>query len=163
MKLRGYCHKFSDNISTDAIIAGKYFHLRSNISELAKHTLEDEDPDFVKNVREGDFIVAGANFGCGSSREHAPTVIKLCGISAVLAKSFARIFYRNCINLGLLPIECNTSSIEQGELIEIDLEAGSIKTKKGDIQFSPPSPQMLKILDDGGLIEHIKKYGDIKI
>lgn len=165
MKLVGICHKFGDDISTDLIIPGRFFHLRSNLPELAKHLMEDVDPDFVKKVKPGDFIVAGRNFGCGSSREHAPTIIKMAGIQAVIANSFARIFYRNSINLGLLPIEADTEGLEEGDSLEIDLEKGIIKNKRDgqERRFLPLSPPLLAILSDGGLISHIKKHGRIKI
>jgi len=165
MKLSGISHKFGDNISTDLIIPGRYFHLRSNLLELAKHLMEDADPEFVNRVKLGDFIVAGRNFGCGSSREHAPTIIKMAGISVVIAKSFARIFYRNSINLGLLPIETDTDGLQEGDSLEIDIAKGIIKNNSSDKEtsFLPPSPEMLKILSDGGLIAHIKKYGGIQI
>jgi len=101
MRLRGKVWKFGDNISTDHIAPGRYFHLRSNLPELAKHVLEDADPEFARKMSKGDMVAAGKNFGLGSSREHAPTIMKIAGISCVLAKSFARIFYRNAINVGL--------------------------------------------------------------
>ncbi|MBU1598755.1 3-isopropylmalate dehydratase small subunit [bacterium] len=165
MKLSGISHKFGDDISTDLIIPGRFFHLRSNLLELAKHLMEDSDPDFVNRVKPGDFIVAGRNFGCGSSREHAPTIIKMAGISTVIAKSFARIFYRNSINLGLLPIEADTDGCEEGDSLEIEIESGIIKNNRNgqETRFLPPSPPMLKILSDGGLISHIKKHGGIKL
>ena len=111
--LQGKAHKFGDGISTDHIIPGRYAHLRSNLPELARHVLEDADPSFVARVKPGDFIVGGNNFGLGSSREHAPLVIKMAGVSAILAKSVARIFFRNAINLGLPVLICNTDKIEQ--------------------------------------------------
>jgi 3-isopropylmalate/(R)-2-methylmalate dehydratase small subunit len=165
MKLVGFAHKFGDNISTDEIIPGRYFHLRSNLSELAKHLMEDVKTNLINRIQPGDFIVAGRNFGCGSSREHAPTIIKMAGISVVLAKSFARIFYRNSINLGLLPIEVNTDELQEGDNLEIDLPDGRIKNNSNgkEIKFLPPSPEMLKILEDGGLVAHIKKHGGIEI
>lgn len=165
MKLSGFAHKFGDNISTDEIIPGRYFHLRSNLPELAKHVMEDANPDFVNKVNPGDFIIAGRNFGCGSSREHAPTIIKMAGVSCVIAKSFARIFYRNSINLGLLPIEADTDGIEEDDSLEIDIGKGRLKNNKTgyEIVFLPPSSEMLKILEDGGLIAHIKRYGRIEI
>ena len=165
MKLVGFAHKFGDNISTDLIIPGRYFHLRSNLLELAKHLMEDAYPDFINRIKPGDFIVAVRNFGCGSSREHAPTIIKMAGISVVLAKSFARIFYRNSINLGLLPIEVDTDEFETGDSLEIDLASGLLKNNRigKEIKFLPPSLPMLKILEDGGLIAHIKKHGGIEI
>ncbi len=165
MKLKGRVWKFGDDISTDLICPGRYFHLRSNLPELAKHVLEDADPDFSKKIQKGDFVVGGYNFGLGSSREHAPTIIKLAGVSAVLAKSFARIFYRNAINVGLPLLECDTDKIDVGDELEVDLSTGVIKnlTKKIELK-SPPLPSvMIKILNDGGLAEHIKKYGDFKV
>lgn len=157
--LKGRSFKFGDDISTDLIAPGRYFHLRSNLSELSKHVLEDADPDFAKKVKKGDFVVAGRNFGLGSSREHAPTIIKLAGVGAVLAKSFARIFFRNCINIGLPALICDTDKIDDGDLLEIDLKEGTIKntTKSLEIKFNPLPLVMIKILTDGGLTEHIKK------
>ena len=159
--LTGKAFKFGDNISTDHIAPGRLFHLRSNLPELAKHVLEDADPDFAKNMKKGDFIAGGNNFGLGSSREHAPQIIKLAGVSAVLAKSFARIFYRNSINIGLLLIECDTDKIAAGDELEIDVKKGYVYNKTQDIKLQfPPLPEvMIKLLNDGGLIEHIKKHG----
>lgn len=164
MKLSGYSHKFGDDVSTDIIIPGRFFHLRSNLPELTKHLMEDVSPGFINKIKDGDFIVGGKNFGCGSSREHAPTIIKIAGIKAVLAKSFARIFFRNAINLGLLVIECDTSEIEDQDKLEID-EAGFIENKRTDkkIAFNPLSESMRRILSAGGLIEYIKKYGNLQI
>lgn len=165
MLLTGKAWKFGDDISTDLICPGRYFHLRSNLEELAKHVLEDADPEFAKKLTKGDFVVAGNNFGLGSSREHAPTIIKLAGVSAVLAKSFARIFYRNAINIGLPLIECDTDKIEQGDELEIDLGSGVIKnkTKNIEIRAHPLPKAMLNILNDGGLLAHIEKHGDFKL
>lgn len=157
--LAGKSFKFGDDISTDLIIPGRYFYLRSNIAELAKHTLEDADPDFIKKVNPGDFVVGGRNFGLGSSREHAPVVLKEAGVGAVLAKSFARIFFRNSINIGLPVLICNTDKIEDGDILEIDLEKGIINNKTGNLklEFNPLPEVMIKILNDGGLIKHITK------
>lgn len=165
MILRGRAHKFGDDISTDLIAPGRYFHLRTNLPELAKHTLEDADADFAKNVQKGDFVVAGSNFGLGSSREHAAIVMKLVGVGAVLAKSFARIFYRNAINQGLPAIICDTDRIEGGDELEIDLAKGRIEnvTRGIVIKARPLSKAMLNILADGGLIEHFKKHGGFRI
>lgn len=156
--------KFGDDISTDHIAPGRLFHLRSNLQEFAKHVLEDADPNFAQNMKKGDFVVAGNNFGLGSSREHAPQIIKIAGIQAVLAKSFARIFYRNAINIGLLAIECDTDLINAGDELELDLKGGIIKnlTQSTEIKFSPLPDVMIKLLADGGLVEHVKKYGDFK-
>ncbi len=165
MIIRGKVWKFGDNISTDHIAPGRYFHLRTDLSELAKHVLEDADPEFSKKIKPGDIIVAGKNFGLGSSREHAPRIIKIAGISCILAKSFARIFYRNAINIGLPVLEVNTDRIEEGDEVEIDLEKGVVKniTKNIELSATPIPKFMLKVLEDGGIEEHIKKYGDFKI
>src|SRR3989338_154449 len=165
MILKGKAWKFGDNISTDLIAPGKYLHLRSNLPELAKHVMEDADKDCVRNVKKGDFIVGGNNFGLGSSREHAPTIIKMAGVSAVLAKSFARIFFRNAINVGLPVIICDTDKIKQGDNLEVDLEKGIVKdlTNKAKLKFPALPKVMTNILKDGGLVEHIKKHGDFKL
>jgi len=165
MRLQGKVWKFGDDISTDLIAPGRFFHLRSNLQELAKHVLEDADPEFVKKISKGDFVVAGKNFGLGSSREHAPTIMKIAGISAVLAKSFARIFYRNAINIGLPPVQCDTDKIEEGDELEVDLEKGEVinRTKGIKLTFSPFPSIMRKILDDGGLLSHIQKYKDFQL
>jgi 3-isopropylmalate/(R)-2-methylmalate dehydratase small subunit len=163
--LTGKAHKFGDSISTDHIIPGKYAHLRSNLPELAKHVLEDADINFAKKVKPGDFVVGGNNFGLGSSREHAPLVIKMAGVSAILAKSVARIFFRNAINLGLPVLICDTDKISEGDELEIDLTAGTVKNKtNGAMLTTGKIPEvMLKILNEGGLIDYVKKYGDIKV
>lgn len=163
--LKGKVWKFPDNISTDHIAPGRLFHLRSNLPEFAKHVLEDADPNFASQVQKGDFIVAGSNFGLGSSREHAPQIIKLSGVNAVIAKSFARIFYRNAINIGLLLLECDTDGIDAQDELEVDVREGIIKnlTKNTEIKFKPLPEVMIKLQQDGGLIEHIKKYGDFQL
>jgi 3-isopropylmalate/(R)-2-methylmalate dehydratase small subunit len=167
MNLTGKARRLpqNDNINTDYIISGRYKFKIQDPNELAKHVMEDLEPNFYNRLQKGDFIVAGKNFGCGSSREQAPQAIKYAGISAVLAKSFARIFYRNCFNLGLPAIECNTEGIEEGDELEIDLEAGVIKnkTKGKEIKIVPLPKTMRVLLSDGGLIEHFKKYGGFKI
>ncbi len=161
----GKSFKFSDNISTDHIAPGRLFHLRSNLQEFAKHVLEDADPKFASKMQKGDFVVAGNNFGLGSSREHAPQIIKIAGVQAVLAKSFARIFYRNAINIGLLLIECNTDLINSDDELELDLKNGIVKniTQNSQIKFTPLPDVMIKLLKDGGLVEHIKKHGDFNL
>ena len=163
--MRGKAWKFGDAISTDHIIPGRYFYLRSNLPELAKHLLEYERPGFTEGVSQGDFLVGGNNFGLGSSREHAPIVIKMNGLQAVLAKSFARIFYRNCFNNGLPAIVCNTDLIQEGDELDILLEEGKINnlTRKESIPFAPIPPMMKTILEDGGLVAHVKKYRDLKL
>jgi 3-isopropylmalate/(R)-2-methylmalate dehydratase small subunit len=165
MILRGKAHKFGDDISTDLIQPGRYNYLRSNLPELAKHVLEDANPTFASKVQVGDFIVAGRNFGLGSSREHAPTILKLAGVSAVLAKSVARIFFRNAINVGLPVLICDTDKINNGDELEIDLASGTIvDLTNGTKLTSGKIPDvMLKILHEDGLVPYIKKYGDFKI
>ncbi len=165
MKLRGSAWKFGDNVSTDSIAPGRYFHLRTNLPELAKHVLEDVDAEFAKKVQKGDIIIAGKNFGLGSSREHAARIIKLAGVGAVLAKSFARIFYRNAINIGLPALEVDTDKIEAGDEVGVDLSTGIVFNKTRNLRLhAKPVPEfMLQILKDGSLLEHIKKHGDFKI
>ena len=163
--LKGKAFKFGDNISTDHIVPGRLAHLRSNLPELARHVLEDTDPTFAARVKAGDFIVAGSNFGLGSSREHAPLVIKIAGVSAILAKSVARIFFRNAINLGLPVLACDTDKIDDGDIIEVDIKAGTIKdiTNGNRLSFKPIPVFMSAILDEDGLIPYVKKYGDFKL
>ncbi|MDI9610313.1 MAG: 3-isopropylmalate dehydratase small subunit [Archaeoglobaceae archaeon] len=163
MRLRGRAWKFGDDISTDHITPGRYYHLRSNMTELAKHVMEDADPDFMKKFKPGDFIVAGKNFGMGSSREHAPLALKIAGVNAVIAKSFARIFYRNAINIGLPLLIAQTEEIENGEEIEVEVSKGIIYTKKGEIGAKSLPEIMIKILNEGGLVNYIKKHGDIEV
>ncbi len=165
MILKGRAWKFGDDISTDHITPGRYYHLRSNLPELAKHVMEDANPEFASKVKKGDFIVAGKNFGCGSSREHAPAVIKLAGVSAVIAKSFARIFYRNAINIGLPVLIADTDLIDDGDELEVDVSSGTIRdlTKGVELKAKPLPDVMIKILENGGLVEYIKKHGDIVV
>ena len=163
--LKGKAFKFSDDISTDLIIPGRFLHLRSNLPELAKHVLEDADPTFVQRVKPGDFVVGGNNFGLGSSREHAPLVIKMTGVSAVLAKSSARIFFRNAINIGLPVLVCDTDKINDGDELEIDLGRGTVRdlTNGANLTFSPIPDIMLRILNEGGLVPYIQKHKDLVI
>ncbi len=163
--MKGKVWKFGDAISTDHIIPGRYFYLRSNLPELSKHILEYERPGFSEMVSPGDFIVAGHNLGLGSSREHAAIVIKMNGIQAVLAKSFARIFYRNCFNNGLPAIICDTDQLSEGDEIEIFIDQGKIVnlTQNKTLSFSAFPPVMKKILSDGGLVDHVKKYKDLRL
>ena len=163
--MKGKAWKFGDAMSTDHIIPGRYFYLRSNLPELSKHLLEYERPGFSEMLSPGDLIVAGLNFGLGSSREHAALVIKLNGIQAVLAKSFARIFYRNCFNNGLPAIICNTDQIMEGDELELFIEGGKIVnyTRNETLTFSALPPVMKKILSEGGLVEHVKKYKDLRL
>jgi len=163
--LKGRAFKFGDGISTDQIIPGRFAHLRSNLPELARHAMEDADANFVNRVEPGDFIVAGGNFGLGSSREHAPLVIKMVGVRAILAKSVARIFFRNAINLGLPVLICDTDKISDGDELEIDLKAGVIRDISSGIKlgFSKIPEIMLRILDDGGLLAYLEKHGDLRL
>ena len=163
--MTGRAWKFGDNISTDLIAAGRYYHLRSNLPELAKHVLEDARPEFASGVKPGDFVVGGRNFGKGSSREHAPVIIKLAGTRAVLAKSFARIFYRNCINIGLPAVVVDTDRIAEGDDLDIDLEKGIVhdRTRGIDLTFPPLPAVMARILEEGGLVDYIKHHGDLVI
>ena len=163
--LKGKAHKFGDGISTDHIIPGRYAHLRSNLPDLARHVLEDADPNFASKVKPGDFVVGGSNFGLGSSREHAPLVIKMAGVSTILAKSVARIFFRNAINLGLPVLICNTDKIDDGDELEIDLAGGTVRdvTNGSELTFGKIPGVMLNILNEGGLIPYIQKHGDIKV
>lgn len=162
---KGKAFKFGDGISTDHIAPGRLFHLRSNLEEFSKHVLEDADPEFASKMNKGDFVVAGNNFGLGSSREHAPQIIKIAGVGAVIAKSFARIFYRNAINIGLLLIECDTDKIDAGDELELDVKNGILKdvTKNLEIKITPLPDVMIKLLGDDGLIEHLKKHGDFSL
>lgn len=161
MKLTGKSHKFGNDVNTDYIISGRHKFKTLDMKELAKYVMEDLDPDFYSKVSTGDFIVAGTNFGCGSSREQAPLAIINANIGAVVAKSFARIFYRNCINTGLPLIECDTDKINPGDELEINLDEGILlnKTTGAVIAITPLPPVMLKILSEGGLVEHFKKHG----
>ena len=163
--LRGRAHKFGDSISTDLIIPGRYAHLRSNLPELAKHVLEDADREFVNKVKPGDFVVGGNNFGLGSSREHAPLVIKMAGVSAILAKSVARIFFRNAINLGLPVLICDTDRIDDGDELQIDLAEGTVRdlTNGSVLTFGKIPEVMRRILDEGGIMPYLEKHGDIKL
>ena len=166
MILKGKVWKFGDDISTDHIAPGRYFHLRTNLPELAKHVLEDAREDFASKVEKGDIIVAGRNFGLGSSREHAPRIIKLAGVSAIIAKSFARIFYRNAVNIGLPLIEIKEADeIDEGDTLEIDLANGVVKniSKGKEYSFVPMPKFMLDVINEGGIENYISKYGDYKI
>lgn len=165
MILEGKAKKFGDNISTDLIAPGRLFHLRNNLPELAKHVLEDAEPNFYEKIEKGDFIVAGRNFGLGSSREHAPAIIKLAGLGAVLAQSVARIFFRNAINVGLPVLECDTSQIAADDRLRIDFFEGTIEnlTKGIILPFHPLPKIMVEILNDGGLVAHIQKHGGFNL
>ena len=165
MKIKGKAWKFGDGITTDHITPGRFLYLRSHLPELAKHCFEDIRPGFVSTVKPGDFVVSGQNFGLGSSREHAPVVLKLCGIGAILAKSYARIFFRNCINNGLPALVIDTDKINDGDDLEVDLATGIITNLlTGQEMTSPPLPPAMRaIINDGGLVEHIKKHGRLQL
>ena len=160
MKACGIVHKYGDNVDTDVIIPARYLN-SSDPAELATHCMEDIDKDFVKNVKKGDIIVADKNFGCGSSREHAPIAIKAAGVSCVIAETFARIFYRNAINIGLPIIECPEASrgIEAGDEVEVDFDSGMIfdNTKGTKYQGQAFPPFMQKIIQAEGLINYINE------
>jgi len=164
--LRGKAHKFGDSINTDYIISGKYKFKTLDMDELAKHVMEDIDPEFYSKISPGDFIVAGRNFGLGSSREQAPLAIKHAKISAVIAQSFARIFFRNSINTGLPLLICpRASEIDDGDELEISLSSGEIHdVPKGIyLKAEPLPPIMINILEQGGLAEHISKLGGFEL
>jgi 3-isopropylmalate/(R)-2-methylmalate dehydratase small subunit len=159
MGTKGTAWKFNDNIDTDAIIPARYLNT-SDPNELAKHCMEDADANFMKNLKAGDFIVAGKNFGCGSSREHAPIAIKAAGVSCVIAKTFARIFYRNSFNMGLTILECEESDrISDHDELEVDTETGTISnlTKGEEYKVAPIPPFMQELINDGGLMKHVSK------
>lgn len=156
--------KVRDNINTDYVISGRYKFRIQDPKELSRHIFEDIDPDFAARVQKGDILVAGENFGCGSSREQAPQALKSAGFYAVAAKNFARIFYRNAFNIGLLLVECNTSFIDDGDTMELDIDRGKLKDVSKGLSFDiKPVPQVMRrLLEDGGVIEHFKKYGGFK-
>ncbi len=160
MNLRGKVHKYGDDVNTDVIIPARYLNVYDP-AELAQHCMEDLDPEFLKRVKPGDIIVAGTNFGCGSSREHAPLAIKAVGISCVIAKSFARIFYRNAIDIGLPILECEEAvdKTEAGDVLEVELSTGKIINITRGLTFkAKPYPDfMLELIESGGLIEYTKR------
>jgi 3-isopropylmalate dehydratase small subunit len=165
MELKGKVHRFGDDINTDEILPARYLNT-SDPMELALHAMEDADPEFVHKVLHGDFIVAGKNFGCGSSREHAPVALKAVGLSGVIAASFARIFYRNAFNMGLPIFECPEAAaeIQAGQVISVDVNTGIItdlSTGK-KYQSQPIPPFMQELLADGGLMAHLKKHVEAK-
>lgn len=163
--IQGKAWKFGSNVSTDSIAPGRLISLRSNPEEYAKHVMEDTRPEFAKGVQKDDFIVADRNFGCGSSREIAPMIIKVAGVGAVLAKSFGRIFYRNAINNGMLIIECDTDQIQEQDELFVDVKNRVIK-KINDPEFEMPfvlSEKEVKIMNEGGLLNYIEKYNSLSI
>jgi 3-isopropylmalate/(R)-2-methylmalate dehydratase small subunit len=159
VKISGRVWKYGDNINTDGIFPGKYTYTIMTPEEMAQHAMENFDPEFVNKVKQGDILVAGSNFGCGSSREQAVVCLKASGISALIGKSFARIYYRNAINNGLLPVQCPEAvdTISEGDEITIDTEGGVIQTPAGSFTFPPLAPFVQEILDSGGLIPYTRK------
>jgi 3-isopropylmalate dehydratase small subunit len=160
MKIEGRIWKFGSDVDTDAIIAARYLN-QSDAKELAKHVMEDERPEFFRKIRKGDILLAERNFGCGSSREHAPLALKAVGISCIIAKSFARIFYRNGLNLGLPLLESSQASevIREGDRVRVNLTTGEIfdLTQKRKLFAKPIPTFMQELIRDGGLIRHLRK------
>ena len=166
MQISARAFKFGDDVNTDYIISGKYKFKSNDMNDMARHAMEELDPDYYEKVKpQGGILVAGKNFGMGSSREQAPLVLIHSNTKAVVAKSFARIFYRNAINTGLPVVECDTDLIDEGDTLEIDLEGGKVTnvTKGIDIPFSPLPPVMATLLNDGGLGAHFKKYNGFNL
>jgi len=160
MDLKGKAHKFGDDINTDYIMSSRHRTQTLDYTQLAQHLMGDIRPGFYARVQPGDFIVAGKNFGCGSSREYAPKIIKAGGLSAILAKTFARIFYRNAINLGLPLLECDTNQINEGDILRMHLTRGEIvnETRGCSIQAKPLPAFMVTLLQEGGTANFIRKY-----
>lgn len=160
MQIKGNVWKFGDDVDTDLIIPARYLNT-TDPEELALHCMKDADPCFAQSVQKGDILVAGKNFGCGSSREHAPIAIKAAGVSCVIAATFARIFYRNAVNIGLPILECPeaAAALQQGDLVEVDLAAGVIKnlTRPGEYSAVPFPPFMQEIISAGGLIDYVQE------
>jgi 3-isopropylmalate/(R)-2-methylmalate dehydratase small subunit len=157
-RITGRVWKYGDDVNTDVIFPGKYTYSITDRQEMAKHALEDLDPSFVENVQRGDIIVAGKNWGCGSSREQAVICLKEAGVGAIVARSFARIYFRNAINEGLPIVTCNAvETVETGDEVTIDFEAGVVTTPGGTYEFPPLAPSVMKILDAGGLVPHVRQ------
>ena len=166
MSITARAFKYGDDINTDYIISGKYKFKSNDMEEMAVHAMEDLDPDYYAKVKpEGGFLVAGKNFGMGSSREQAPLVLIHSNTKAVLAKSFARIFYRNAINTGLPVVVCDTDLIDEGDMLSVDLESGVVRnqTQGTEIPFAPLPPVMAQLLADGGLAAHFRKHGGFNL
>ena len=165
MKLTGKTWKYGDDVNTDVIFPGKYTYTMTNVADFKKVALEDLDPEFAKNVQPGDIVVAGKNFGCGSSREQAAVCFKICGVKVIIAKSFARIFFRNCVNNGVLPVVCSEAvdTIEMGDEVTVDLEANTVQvlstqdSRFSTFSFPPLSQSVTDIIDAGGLILMLRK------
>ncbi|MBN1956309.1 MAG: 3-isopropylmalate dehydratase small subunit [Anaerolineae bacterium] len=162
-KITGRVWKYGDDVNTDVIFPGKYTYSVSDPQEMARHALEDLDPTFVANVQPGDVIVAGKNWGCGSSREQAVTCLKEIGVGAIVARSFARIYFRNCINQALPIAACDAvDGVETGEEVTIDFAAGTVTTPRGTYTFPPLAPEVMEILETGGLIPYVQKQLGVK-
>lgn len=165
--LRGTAHRFepNDDINTDYIISGRYKFKIDDMDDLARHVMEDIDPTFASRVAPGDFIVAGRNFGCGSSREQAPRALKAAGVSAVMAKSYARIFYRSSFNVGLPLVQCDTDWVLQGDGLTVDLARGEVSCPaRGTGSKGSAVPRLMQVLlDDGGLVPHLRKHGGFSL
>ncbi|MEW5748210.1 MAG: 3-isopropylmalate dehydratase [Candidatus Thermoplasmatota archaeon] len=165
--LKGTAHRFepNDDINTDYIISGRYKFKIDDMDDLARHVMEDIDPTFASRVAPGDFIVAGRNFGCGSSREQAPRALKAAGVSAVLAKSYARIFYRSSFNVGLPLVQCDTDWVLQGDGLTVDLATGEVSCPaRGTGAKASAVPRLMQaLLDDGGLVPHLRKHGGFSL
>jgi 3-isopropylmalate/(R)-2-methylmalate dehydratase small subunit len=162
-RITGRVWKYGDDVNTDVIFAGKYTYSVTDRKEMAQHALEDLDPTFVANVRPGDIIVAGKNWGCGSSREQAVVCLKEIGVGAIVARSFARIYYRNCINEALPIVTCDAvDGVESGEEITIDFAAGTVTTPRGVYSFPPMPTEVMGILLAGGLIPYVQKQLGLK-
>jgi 3-isopropylmalate/(R)-2-methylmalate dehydratase small subunit len=161
MKQKGKAWKFGDDVNTDLIIPGKYLEL-VDPEEMAEHAMEGIDPEFPNRLQKGDIVVSGTNFGCGSSREHAPLALKYAGVSAVVAESFARIYYRNSINIGLPALECPgiVEAVDDGDVLEVDVTGGTVKNVHTDaeLSFTPLPGFMVEILGEGGLVTYIRNH-----
>lgn len=161
MRLHGKVHRFGDDVNTDVIIAAQHKASSLSIDAMARHTFEDVDPGFADRVQPGDLVVAGRNFGCGSSRETAPRVLLACGVAAVVAESFARIFFRNAINGGLPVAECDTSGIAAGADVTLDLDAGSLLVGAEQRPVAPLPAVMRAVLASGGMAAYLREHGDL--
>jgi 3-isopropylmalate/(R)-2-methylmalate dehydratase small subunit len=156
--ITGRVWKYGDDVNTDVIFPGKYTYSISNPAEMAEHALEDLDPTFVQDVQPGDIIVAGKNWGCGSSREQAVTCLKEAGVAAIVARSFARIYFRNSINQALPIVTCDAvDAVETGQEITIDFEEGTVTTPGGEFHFPPLAPEVMEILEAGGLVPYVQR------
>jgi 3-isopropylmalate/(R)-2-methylmalate dehydratase small subunit len=162
MRFTGRCWVYGDDVNTDVIFPGKYTYTLTDVNQFAAHALEDLDPEFAKLVQPGDIIVGGKNFGCGSSREQAAVCLKMCGVPVIIAKSFARIFFRNCVNNGVLPIICPeaVAVIQKGDVVTVDVTQATITLARAPAQvfsFPPLSPSMQAIIEAGGLIPMLRR------